>query len=111
MVPTNTGELPMIQFLNTPELRADKRNKMVEIIDMVLLPDTDEYTLVVMPKLMLFVVIPFQFVGEVCSAFLEFLEVCINQRRIRDKLILYLPSRDCPCFMSTGLRTGSCFGA
>lgn len=79
MVPTNTDELPMIQFLNKPNLRTDKRNKMVEVIDMLLLPDTDEYALVVMPKLMLFVVIPFQFVGEVCSAFLEFLEVRMCQ--------------------------------
>lgn len=75
MVPTHTDELPIVQFLNSPKLRADRRNRMVEVIDVLLLPDTDEYALMVMPRLIPFAIIPFQFVGEVCNALLAFIEV------------------------------------
>lgn len=74
-VDTRKNELSLLRLLNSPELRADPRNNVVEVLDIMLAPDTDDKVFVVMPKLMIFAVIPFQDVGEVLDAFSQFLEV------------------------------------
>ena len=75
MVPTNTGELPIMMFLNQKYLRENPRNNFVEVLDVLLRPDTDDIVLVIMPQLMLFAMIPFQYMSEVIDAFIQFFEV------------------------------------
>jgi hypothetical protein len=72
---TTRPELRLLQMLNSQEMRADPRNKTVPILDLLLAPDTDEIVLAVMPKLMEFLVIPFQFVEEVFEALAQYLNV------------------------------------
>lgn len=71
MVKTDTFELPLLllQVLNENIVRNHPDNKIVEVLDMLLKPDTDETALVVMPHLMNFALIPFQFVGEMTEVF------------------------------------------
>lgn len=73
---TGSTEISILRLLNSPKLRADPRNNIIAVFDILLAPNTDEIAYVVMPKLMNFAVIPFQFVGEVIEAFSQFLEVC-----------------------------------
>ncbi|KAF5315016.1 hypothetical protein D9619_007423 [Psilocybe cf. subviscida] len=73
IVRTERLELRLLLLLNGPNLRQHPDNKTVEVLDVLLRPDTDETALVVMPKLMNFALIPFQFVEEVTDAFSQLL--------------------------------------
>jgi hypothetical protein len=74
-VQTKRSEISLLRFLNSPKLRADSRNNLVNVFDIMLAPDNDEEAFVVMPRLMIFAVIPFQHISEVLDAFGQFLEV------------------------------------
>lgn len=76
IVRTEKLELRLLLLLNGPNLRLHPDNKTVDVLDVLLRPDTDETALVVMPKLINFAMIPFQFVEEVTDAFSQLLAVC-----------------------------------
>lgn len=72
---TEGSEISLLRLLNSPELRADSRNNLINVFDIMLAPDNDEEAFVVMPRLMIFAVIPFQYISEVVEAFTQFLDV------------------------------------
>ncbi|KAF5315419.1 hypothetical protein D9619_007421 [Psilocybe cf. subviscida] len=74
MVKTEKFELPLLLLLNEGVIRKHPDNKIVDVLDVLLRPDTDETALVVMPHLINFALIPFQFVSEVAEAFVQFLD-------------------------------------
>lgn len=56
-------------------MRADPRNRAMPLLDVILLPDDDEFTLVVMPLLREFDTPPFARRAEVIEALRQFLQV------------------------------------
>ncbi|KAF5370933.1 hypothetical protein D9615_009783 [Tricholomella constricta] len=73
-IDTSREEIPVAQFLSTPELRSDPRNHTVPILDMVLLPNDDSRALLVMPQLLHFNTLPFLYLKEFTDAVRQFLE-------------------------------------
>lgn len=59
-------------------MRSDPRNCVVPILDVILLPEDDEYALLVMPLLHTFYSPPFAYRIEVVEALRQFLQVCAN---------------------------------
>lgn len=74
-VSTDSDELSLLLLLNSKDMRTDHRNRIVNVVDVLLAPDTDEKVLVVMPRLIQFATVPFQFLDEVFDAFSQLLEV------------------------------------
>ncbi|KZS89787.1 hypothetical protein SISNIDRAFT_416449, partial [Sistotremastrum niveocremeum HHB9708] len=64
LVPTTTQELPIWQYLSSPERLVDSRNHCVPLIAIHPLPDTDELVLAVMPLLLNYQIPRFDTVGE-----------------------------------------------
>lgn len=79
-VATKGSELSLLRLLNSPELRADSRNNVINVFGIMLAPDNDDEVFVVMPRLMIFAVIPFQYVSEVLEAFGQFLDVSLPKK-------------------------------
>lgn len=75
LVRTWTEELPIIQYLTSPTMMSDSRNRSVTLLDVILLPDDDDYALIIMPMLLRFDILPFRRVGEFAEAVLQFLKV------------------------------------
>ncbi|KAF8955334.1 hypothetical protein BDZ97DRAFT_295935 [Flammula alnicola] len=71
-VETDSEEIPILLYLNSE--RADTRNKTVPLLDVIMIPQTDDTAMIVMPILLQFSTLPFRYVGEVCEAFHEFLQ-------------------------------------
>ena len=61
-------EMPIALYLSSDATRGDPRNCTVPILDVLLLPDTDESTLSVMPMLLSFDDLPFRRVGGYWNA-------------------------------------------
>lgn len=109
-VKTNTDEIRIAMYLSSKENMQDPRNHTVPILDVIMLPGTDDEALLVMPLLLKFHLLPFRFLGEFCEFALQILEVrnvmlsyiyvilpsTSNERRLRD-------SNSC---MNTTLLTG-----
>ena len=68
-------EVEITQYLNTPDLLADKRNRCTRIIELLSVPNTDE-TIMVMPLLREWDVPPLRSVGEAAHFFTQIAEVC-----------------------------------
>jgi hypothetical protein len=75
LVRTWTEELPIIQYLTSPAMMSDSRNRSVELLDVILLPDDDDDVFIVMPMLLRFDILPFRRVGEFAEAVHQFLKV------------------------------------
>lgn len=90
-VPTNTDEISIAMYLSSEKNRGDRRNCAVPILDVIMIPGTDEKALLVMPYLLRFHLLPFRFLGEFCEFSLQILEVIrfrsssINLRPFSDK--------------------------
>ncbi|KZT41051.1 hypothetical protein SISSUDRAFT_1043352 [Sistotremastrum suecicum HHB10207 ss-3] len=67
LVPTRTKELPIWQYLNSPERASDPRNHTVPLLAVHPLPDTDEHVLAVMPLLLYYDTLRFETLGELLS--------------------------------------------
>ncbi|KZT43318.1 hypothetical protein SISSUDRAFT_1057728 [Sistotremastrum suecicum HHB10207 ss-3] len=67
LVPTHTRELPIWQYLSSPEKLTDTRNHCVPILAVHPLPDTDDHVLLVMPLLLYYDIPRFETVGEILS--------------------------------------------
>ncbi|KZT41080.1 hypothetical protein SISSUDRAFT_1018146 [Sistotremastrum suecicum HHB10207 ss-3] len=65
LVPTSKKEIPIWQYLSSPELRSDPRNHTVPLLAVHPLPDTDTEALAVMPLLVYFDRLSFETPGEV----------------------------------------------
>jgi hypothetical protein len=74
MVKTEKVELPHLLLLNEGVRRKHPTNKMVDVLDVLLRPETDEAALVLMLQFLKFALIPFQSVSEVTKAFIQFLD-------------------------------------
>ncbi|KAF5378309.1 hypothetical protein D9615_008786 [Tricholomella constricta] len=94
-VETWRDELPIAQYLSSPDMQRDPRNHTVPILDILLLPDDDEHALLVMPQLLLFDELPFRRLGEFVDALRQYFELKTKYRHIRDSIF----------FMNTGLHT------
>ncbi|EDR00410.1 uncharacterized protein LACBIDRAFT_334175 [Laccaria bicolor S238N-H82] len=73
-VATWKEEIPIVLYLSSEALRQDPRNCAVPILDILLLPDTDEFALMVMPMLLGFARLPFRRIGEVAEMFQQWLK-------------------------------------
>ncbi|EDR00411.1 uncharacterized protein LACBIDRAFT_334177 [Laccaria bicolor S238N-H82] len=67
-------EIPIALYLSSEALRKDPRNCAIPILDVLLLPDTDEIALMVMPMLLGFDELPFRRAGEVAEMFQQWLK-------------------------------------
>ncbi|KJA25556.1 hypothetical protein HYPSUDRAFT_37553 [Hypholoma sublateritium FD-334 SS-4] len=69
-------DIPILEYLGSPALRADKRNHTVPILDKVPVPGEDGRVWIVMPYLLRFqaFVHPFQYVSEIVECIGQFLE-------------------------------------
>ncbi|KZS89825.1 hypothetical protein SISNIDRAFT_431678 [Sistotremastrum niveocremeum HHB9708] len=65
LVPTNKQELAIWRCLSAPALLSDPRNSCVPLLDVLVLPDTDEELLAVMPLLLPFNRVRFETPGEI----------------------------------------------
>ncbi|KAG5728903.1 hypothetical protein E4T56_gene3822 [Termitomyces sp. T112] len=74
VVDSSTDEYPIAQFLNSPELRSDKRNHCVPILDVLPCPSDDTKLLMVMPYLDHFNRVPFRRVGEVFESIYQYVQ-------------------------------------
>lgn len=77
LVPTHTRELPIWQYLTSPEKLDDPRNHCVPLLATHPLPDTDDYVLAVMPLLLNYESPRFETVGEILSAIYHVIQVCV----------------------------------
>ena len=70
-------DIPILDYLCSPALRADKRNHTVPILDKIPVPDEVNRVWIVMPYLLRFqaFVHPFNFVSEIVECIEQFLEV------------------------------------
>ncbi len=70
-------DIPILEYLGSPALRADKRNHTVPILDKVLVPGEENRVWIVMPYLLRFhaFVHPFHYVSEIVECIGQFLEV------------------------------------
>jgi hypothetical protein len=75
LVPTGTEQIPIALYLSSDPLLSDRRNRTVRILDVVPLPDDDEWGLLVMPFLREFDDPPFQSRVECVEALRQMLEV------------------------------------
>ncbi|PPQ71746.1 hypothetical protein CVT24_006510 [Panaeolus cyanescens] len=75
LVKTAKTELPIMQYLSTPELRKDPRNHTVPLIDAIPVPADDDTVMLVMPLLLEFDDLPFRRVGEVVECLEQFFEM------------------------------------
>ncbi|HEV7736062.1 MAG TPA: hypothetical protein VGO47_01655 [Chlamydiales bacterium] len=74
-VETSTEEIPIGLYFSQEALRNDFRNHCVQILDVILCPDTDEEAFIVMPFLRNFDSPQFEFQCEYVDAARQFLEV------------------------------------
>ncbi|KAF9468132.1 hypothetical protein BDZ94DRAFT_1154878 [Collybia nuda] len=74
LVRTWTEELPIAQYLTSPPMMSDTRNRSVALLDVIMLPDDDEHVFIVMPMLLRFDILPFRRVGEFAEAVHYFLQ-------------------------------------
>lgn len=72
-----TEDVPILEYLNSPQLLSDKRNHTVPIYDKIPVPDDEERVWIVMPFLLDLdtFAFPFCFVSEVVECVSQFLEV------------------------------------
>ncbi|KAF8518184.1 kinase-like domain-containing protein [Gautieria morchelliformis] len=73
-VPTTTKELPIARYLSSEALLSDPRNRTVRILDVIPLPDDDEWAMLVMPYLRQFDDPHFQFRVECVEFFRQSLQ-------------------------------------
>ncbi|HEV7736763.1 MAG TPA: hypothetical protein VGO47_05240 [Chlamydiales bacterium] len=73
-VQTTTEEIPIGLYFSREDLRNDPRNHCVQILDVILCPDTDEEAFIVMPFLRHFDDPQFEFQCEYVDAARQFLE-------------------------------------
>ncbi|KAF9473320.1 hypothetical protein BDN70DRAFT_997697 [Pholiota conissans] len=64
-------EIPILMRLNSPEMRADPRNRTVPVLDILILPDR---AFIVMPMLIFFHQFPFRHLGEFTEAIGQILQ-------------------------------------
>ncbi|RDB27936.1 hypothetical protein Hypma_002163 [Hypsizygus marmoreus] len=69
-----TEEIELAQYLNSPQLLSDPRNRSVRILEIIPLPDDKTRALIVMPLLLPFSILPFRRVGEFAEAVSQFLQ-------------------------------------
>ena len=81
------------------QLEPDQRNRVVPILDIILLPDDDEEALLVMPLLRLFYDPPFFRVSEAIDAVRQFMQVC----RAPPSICLVLLTRHSACNSYTSI--------
>ncbi|KAG6899595.1 hypothetical protein C0993_008827 [Termitomyces sp. T159_Od127] len=74
VVDSSTDEYPIARYLNSPELRSDKRNRSVTILDVMPYPGDDTKLLMVMPHLVHFNRVPFRRVGEIHEAIYQYVQ-------------------------------------
>ncbi|KAF5379390.1 hypothetical protein D9615_006640 [Tricholomella constricta] len=74
IVDTSAEEIQIIQYLTSPELLRDPRNRTVPLLDVLHLPDNDSQALIVMPQLLQFDRLPFRRVGEIFEAIYQYLQ-------------------------------------
>lgn len=74
-VRTWTEELPIAQYLTSPERMSDPRNRSVPVLDVIMVPGDDECVLMVMPMLLRFDILPFRKLGEFAEAIHQLLQV------------------------------------
>ena len=77
-VETWRQEIPIAQYLSSPELVTDPQNRTVPILDIFSVPDDDSKVFVVMPLLLHFNALPFRRVGEFAEVVKQYLEVCTH---------------------------------
>ena len=70
-------DIPILEYLNSPELLADHRNHTVPILDKIPVPGSNDMTWIVMPLLLQFndSWYPYQYVSEVVETVMQLLEV------------------------------------
>ncbi|KDR79996.1 hypothetical protein GALMADRAFT_1173938 [Galerina marginata CBS 339.88] len=68
-------DIPVLEYLNSPELLADPRNNTVRVLDVIPLPYDRDFALIVMPMLYHFDshLTPFRHVSEVLEALEQFI--------------------------------------
>ncbi|KAJ7087951.1 kinase-like domain-containing protein [Mycena belliarum] len=74
LVPTDSAELHIVNFLSDENKRSDPRNRTIPILDIFLYTDSPEYTFMVMPYMRRFNYPPFHCRGEFVDAMRQFLE-------------------------------------
>ncbi|KAF4618701.1 hypothetical protein D9613_010146 [Agrocybe pediades] len=69
-------DVPILEFLHSPEFAADPRNNTVPLLDVIYLPDDENTALIVIPLLLHFnaLAAPFRFVSEFVEAIDQFLQ-------------------------------------
>ncbi|RDB27848.1 hypothetical protein Hypma_002137 [Hypsizygus marmoreus] len=68
------SEIPLLQYLSSPPLSTDSRNRTVPILDILAMPNDETQALVIMPQLIEFFYLPFRRVGEVVEAFKQYIQ-------------------------------------
>jgi hypothetical protein len=70
-------DVPILEYLNSPDLLADPRNHTVPLLEKIVVPDREDVVWIVMPLLLLAQDIdhPFRYVSEVVEYTKQFLEV------------------------------------
>lgn len=70
-------DVPILEYLNSPDLLADPRNHTVPLLEKILVPDQEDIVWIVMPLLLLAQDLnhPFHYVTEVVEYTKQFLEV------------------------------------
>ncbi|KDR79995.1 hypothetical protein GALMADRAFT_1174063 [Galerina marginata CBS 339.88] len=86
-------DIPILEFLNSPELLLDPRNNTVPILDLIPLPNDGNFALIVMPMLRHFDshIIPFRHVSEVVEALEQFIQglAFLHEHQIAHRDICY----------------------
>ncbi|KAF8962536.1 hypothetical protein BDZ97DRAFT_2059492 [Flammula alnicola] len=70
----DTQEIPILLYLNSPEMLADPRNATVPLLDVIILPDK---AFIVMPLLIRFNALPFRHLGEFSEVVEQLLSGCM----------------------------------
>ncbi|KAF8884878.1 hypothetical protein CPB84DRAFT_1775315 [Gymnopilus junonius] len=98
-------DVPILQYLNSPELASDPRNKTVPLLDVIALPDGSDMALIVTPILHPFnsTVSQFRYVSEVIDALDQFIQglVFMHEHRVAHRDACYYnlmidPTKICP---------------
>lgn len=73
-------DVPIMEYLNSPDLLADPRNHTVPLLDKLSVPDREDVVWIVIPLLIFFQSPshPFQYVSEVVDLAKQFLEVSFD---------------------------------
>jgi hypothetical protein len=80
LVKTNK-DIPVLEYLNSPDILADSRNHTFPLLEKILVPDREDVVFIVMPLLLLAQgnQHPFNYVSEVLDFVQQFLEVSTLQ--------------------------------